>query len=572
MMKQQLLKQLQHLQDVYSNDCGLMIVITDAQGTALTARTESPSFVRPLADYLFPTREQFLFPILKDVSSINRPIVYQGQSGIKMIIAPIKTDGATIAFIWAGVIIEKQNRALIERALDHRKGNKPIREAVALVPDTTDNRKRQMLDKLGQMSDIASTILQQAYALDSYDEHIREIDDFMQGDPSALHPRLLLERLADIMASDFAGYAVCTDERFNIADTVGGPEYARMIGGEFLLGEGFLGQAGLSAATSHWDKIAWDPRLDFFMECGIHPKELVCFPIKVRGRLKAIAFAGVVSDRSFLPRRIRLGSLLASTYAAQLDASMQEETKNRQRVRLSLLFDIAQSMAASEDECAIMHMLVDVSISLVQGTYACVVIKQPGIAAQAYVVSRKLPSDQVETYAKSVVRRYFAAPPQPLSRNPVLAENDWSRYVYEFPLVSGSEVSGVLAVGLDSEEACEQQRPFLTVLAFMGEVFLQRSQRIMPPLKPSQAAPALAGSQAQPFRSASIDNSLTRREKEVLALLMKGLSNLQIAQKLYISAHTVKNHITKIYEKLGVADRTQALAKMYSNDEQQCRA
>lgn len=56
---------------------------------------------------------------------------------------------------------------------------------------------------------------------------------------------------------------------------------------------------------------------------------------------------------------------------------------------------------------------------------------------------------------------------------------------------------------------------------------------------------------------------LTPREREVFNLILRGLSNLEIAEKLFISTHTVKNHITKIYEKLGVSDRTQALAKVY---------
>ncbi|MCL6451667.1 MAG: response regulator transcription factor [Acetobacteraceae bacterium] len=51
---------------------------------------------------------------------------------------------------------------------------------------------------------------------------------------------------------------------------------------------------------------------------------------------------------------------------------------------------------------------------------------------------------------------------------------------------------------------------------------------------------------------------LTRREEEVLALLAQGSSNRQIAERLYISEKTVKNHISHILEKLGVQDRLQA--------------
>lgn len=52
--------------------------------------------------------------------------------------------------------------------------------------------------------------------------------------------------------------------------------------------------------------------------------------------------------------------------------------------------------------------------------------------------------------------------------------------------------------------------------------------------------------------------NLTRREKDVLALLVRGNSNKDMADQLFISEKTVKNHLTSIFKKLGVKDRTQA--------------
>lgn len=52
---------------------------------------------------------------------------------------------------------------------------------------------------------------------------------------------------------------------------------------------------------------------------------------------------------------------------------------------------------------------------------------------------------------------------------------------------------------------------------------------------------------------------LTRREKEVLQYLIQGLSNEEIAKKLYITIATVKAHLTAIFNKLGVKNRTQAI-------------
>ncbi|MGG0719939.1 LuxR C-terminal-related transcriptional regulator [Robertmurraya massiliosenegalensis] len=57
--------------------------------------------------------------------------------------------------------------------------------------------------------------------------------------------------------------------------------------------------------------------------------------------------------------------------------------------------------------------------------------------------------------------------------------------------------------------------------------------------------------------------NLSNREMEVLHQVLKGLNNREIAQSLFISDHTVKNHMTNILQKLAVTDRSQAIAKVY---------
>jgi DNA-binding NarL/FixJ family response regulator len=60
----------------------------------------------------------------------------------------------------------------------------------------------------------------------------------------------------------------------------------------------------------------------------------------------------------------------------------------------------------------------------------------------------------------------------------------------------------------------------------------------------------------------TIENSpLTERELEILQLLADGLNNINIAQELSVSQHTVKAHICNILQKLAVDDRTQAVAR-----------
>ena len=78
-------------------------------------------------------------------------------------------------------------------------------------------------------------------------------------------------------------------------------------------------------------------------------------------------------------------------------------------------------------------------------------------------------------------------------------------------------------------------------------------------LSPSLALALLKSRKTEMPPPATDLSNLTEREREILALLAEGLSNKAIAARLYLSVRTVEGHLVKLYERLGVHSRVEAV-------------
>ncbi len=139
---------------------------------------------------------------------------------------------------------------------------------------------------------------------------------------------------------------------------------------------------------------------------------------------------------------------------------------------------------------------------------------------------------------------------QPNSKVIVLTTFDDDEYIFD-GLRAGAV--GYLLKDVSSDKLVEAIRA-----AGRGESFLE----------PSIAAKVVAeftrlsgGNRPSSPSEQPLVDPLSERELEILGVLATGASNREIAQQLYITEGTVKNHITNILGKLGVRDRTQAVLK-----------
>jgi len=77
-------------------------------------------------------------------------------------------------------------------------------------------------------------------------------------------------------------------------------------------------------------------------------------------------------------------------------------------------------------------------------------------------------------------------------------------------------------------------------------------------LDPAVQAALLKAAQQVPPRPTTLPDGLTDREAEVLSLIAAGLSNTEIAERLFVAEATVKTHVNRVFAKTGSRDRAQA--------------
>ncbi len=108
-------------------------------------------------------------------------------------------------------------------------------------------------------------------------------------------------------------------------------------------------------------------------------------------------------------------------------------------------------------------------------------------------------------------------------------------------------ILGAVAQILSGVTVLDQQ-----VMAHLAELMAANSER--------RKKEAIEGSMED--NAGDIAAELTGREKEICALMVEGLTNRQIADKLYISEGTVKNYISNIYDKTGIHDRVKLVVEL----------
>ncbi|GAA0422273.1 response regulator transcription factor [Streptomyces luteireticuli] len=182
------------------------------------------------------------------------------------------------------------------------------------------------------------------------------------------------------------------------------------------------------------------------------------------------------------------------------------------------------------------------------------VVGQAATGAEALSVTRELRPDVVlmdvrmpEVDGIRATEQILAAMDEP-PRVLVVTTFENDSYVYE-ALRAGA--SGFLLKRAGADELVQAVR------------LVARSDSLLFPAAVRSLAAAYAGDRATEDAARRLRERLSEREAEVLRLMATGLSNAEIAERLFLGAATVKTYVAGVLSKLGVRDRTQAVVAAY---------
>jgi DNA-binding NarL/FixJ family response regulator len=183
------------------------------------------------------------------------------------------------------------------------------------------------------------------------------------------------------------------------------------------------------------------------------------------------------------------------------------------------------------------------------------VVGEAGNGAEAVEMARKLEPNVVlmdiqmpEMDGLEATRRIVALGREETLRVLILTTFEVDEYVYE-ALRAGA--SGFLL----------KRTPAADLVAAVRVV--AAGEALLAPSVTRRLIRQFAQRPASPGPDVSLLSELTEREREVLALIAHGLSNAEIAEQLVLTEGTVKTHIKRIFMKLGLRDRTQAVIFSY---------
>jgi DNA-binding CsgD family transcriptional regulator/ligand-binding sensor protein len=538
---------LQSVQEAYASLVGLPMVIIDSQQTSLT----SISNIDPFSQCLLTSEREEIKQVMrqrwKSYLQLTAPAVIDLTfQGVKGLVAPVVVGGQSQALIWAGPFVIQNRKAQINETEDGTKQKK----FSANTPAHSLSSIRSKLYMMEKMASVCAKLLENELLKQEYRKPVRLLQRAVKSNsfpsiPIQTYLRMLQQLHPSIHITAYAKRM--NRQRFVIQKFVSQEEKQSWLQPVYTIHHPIIHRLIQEGEPLYLENISAKLKLGDWTDRN-ELKTLFVYPIKQNGIVSGAIFVGSKEKIRFSKEIKEKGYLLVKLMEACLSHEQLVCTKQH-FLGLKKLNELSASIREKEHSDEILQLAANAALDLMDGEQSVIVLQQYNeqkIIADSQTSHKK---SDLSYYLEYVRKHYLHNEPMHACMVPRSIEMG-RMMVIECPFYINKHVQGVFAIYVTQHEQIEEREVCLALLTNMMAIHLQK-------LLPSSEDKSLSVDQAV------FSQVLTPRELDVLKYVVEGLSNRDIAEQLYISIHTVKNHITNIFRKLEVKDRSQLIAKVY---------
>lgn len=450
--------------------------ITDKHGRPLDALDSSSNITRAVFE------EQRLWAdsresLLAQLSKIQKPIVRLLKiPGFRIAVMPVKSYHYNELYIWTAMISEpiageawREHLAAYQLSPENWEY---VFHRIKRVDSYGLSKAIAQLELVGNLCSRALQLYQRTVVLQSHLRYINELN--ARDDPRLLDFDQVMHFLGETCSDiAFCGYAeLMQDQAYQVTSYYGGRQAESLLGMSFMLGEGLLGHVCLLGRPRVWDHVDHDPRAAVFFKKGLRPCQLVCVPVVDDAGVIGVIFAGTLEPAAKVGEDTQyMIQALAAMAAKEYQLNTMNRNVERLRNHLTVFFEIAKAINDVKDIKNIFFLLVDLSLSLVEGATFSYFLYRPAGSNKAHIISRGLSSEQQESLTQSLLPRLGRKGNQ----EPLAVKSAWDHDILISTFQDQSQaVQGFLAVSLPNLERLDEYKETLLSFTHLIEIAVQR--------------------------------------------------------------------------------------------------
>lgn len=550
---------LQSLQDSFSAYINMTLYMTDQDGNPLTNMSGISPFVELLVfkqDLPFLSQ---LKTIIIEHSTITTCAVIDAigcpfYSGVKGLLVPVIIGEKIISYIWCWSYMEAGVSEYVKAGVNLDETKEELKDPIYQLPVLTNKQLQQKKEQLINMASICAELMKSKIGLEFLNagEHLLNAVKAKN-----IHYYQLLEIMKKNEKLDYVGIATLTDETVKIKTFVG-PSEDSMVGTSFIKAGTFFEDACICKTMKYWEHIGFEPRLSFLMINGIKTGCFYCYPIVINNQVGAFIFGGKTIENRLSSYTIKRVGIIGAIVEMGMNNEWLKTRIDLHLMKLSILMEISKSLASIKNLQDMLLLMTTIANSLVPSHFTSITTKYGNY--EILNVTNKINEVTIKDYCQIIHDRNFKKEKSNVAfhKSPRILEK-YNTFIIECPIYIEDSLFGIISVSILESIGFKEAEAYLNSLSSICGLALK------PLLKKLKQKQMITTEAEKSFmESVPLLRLLTAREHEVLKLIVRGRSNKEIGDELYISKHTVKNHISKILNKLGVTDRTQIIAAFYS--------